>query len=54
MQFVGFGGVSAVIVVASVARFRAVVGLAMFAQTSCTEKQQTTPNNVKINMIDIW
>ena len=41
VQFVGVRGVSAAVavtVVASVAQFRAVVILARFAQTSCTEK----------------
>ena len=56
VQFVGVRGVLAavaVIVVASVVQFRAVVRLARFAQTSCTEKKQMIAINVNIDMIDI-
>ena len=44
VQFVGVRGVSAAV---------AVIVVASVAQTSCTEKQQTTATNVNIDMIDI-
>ena len=44
VQFVGVGEVSAA---------EAVIVVASVAQTSCTEKQQTTATNVNIDMIDI-